>query len=239
MNNEVSKPQASALAQLGNLFVAPAQALDYADRRPNLLWVPLGVSLLLDGAMGAWFALTVNLAAWRAVMIAMAARSNPEAAARVATFYTHHGRGMLLAQFAGGGIVGLLIVELVFALYLFLADKLFSADSRGFGRWFSFTAWTWLPVSLGILASMVAWAFSNHSGAIDTLDVTSLNALFFHLPQSSSYFRIAQFSILQFWVIGLVAFGLMRWCRHGLSKALGIALAPYVLFYGIRFLLFR
>lgn len=235
--NQESAPSGSVFAQLANLFVAPAQALDYADRRPQMLWLPLGVNLSVSAALGILFALTVNLAAWRAAMVRIAAAANPEAASRVAEFYTQHGRGMLLAQFAGGGVIGLAIIELLFALYLFFADKLFSADSRGYGRWLSFTAWTWLPLTVGYIASIIAWALSSHSSNFGSVDVTTLNSLFFHLPMTSRYHRLTQFSILQFWIIGLTAFGLKRWCRHGTGKALAIALAPYIVVYGIMFLL--
>ncbi len=235
---DTNSRDASALVQLGNLFVAPGQALDYADRHPKMLWLPLGLTVVLNTVLGIWFALTVNMAAWRAAMISAAAKTNPQAAQRAAELYLHHGRAIVLAQFGIGSLIGLLIVELLFALYLFLADKLFSADSRGYGRWLSFTGWTWLPVTLGIIAGMVVWAVSSHdSSGISLLDVTSLNALFFHLPVGSRYYRLAQFSILQFWVIGLVAFGLKRWCGHSTGKAMGIALAPYVLIYGILFLI--
>lgn len=229
-------PAGSAIAQLGNLFVAPAHALDYAFARPKMLWLPLGLTLALNTALGAWFALSVNLAAWRAMMVRMAAARNPDAANAVAELYSRHGRGFLLAQFAGGSLIGLLLIELVFALYLFLADKLFSAASRSYARWLSFTSWTWLPVCVGILAAMIAWALSNHGGNVQFGDITTLNALFFHLPSTSRYYDIAQFSILQFWVIGLVTYGLKRWCSHATGKALGIALAPYVVVYGILFI---
>jgi|GEM_PF-961593 len=237
MNEESNAaPRGSALAQLGNLFVAPAQALDFADRRAKMLWLPLLITLACQAALGAWFALTVNLGSWRAAILQGIAARNPEAASHAAQMYAHHGRAILLGQFAGGGVVWLLIIELLFALYLFLADKIFSADSRGYGRWFSFTAWTSLPMALGSIAGMVAWALSNHAANFDLLAVTSLNTLFFHLHPGDAYYRLAQFSILQFWTIGLMVFGLKRWCRHGTSKALGIALAPYVVVYGLLFL---
>lgn len=229
--NEESAPRASALSQLGNLFVAPGQALDYADRHPKMLWLPFGVTLLANAILGFWVAFTMSLAGWRAMMMHIVARTHPEAAGH----FAHAGRGYLIIGTVVA-IVVLAIIELVYALYLFLADKLFSADSRSFGRWFSFTAWTWLPIVLAYIAGMVAWGLSAHGASPTPGDVTSLNALFFHLPPGSHYYRLAQFSVLQFWVIGLVTYGLTRWCRHGVGKAFAIAVAPYVVVYGIMFL---
>lgn len=227
-----SKP--SALAQVVNLFVAPGQALDYARERPGMWWLPLGIVLALQAVMGVWVALTMNMAAWRQMMVETISRANPDHAQQAIHMVTQHGRGYLLFGMLIG-LVGMVIIELLYALYLFLADKLFSASNQGYGQWFSFTTWTWLPVSLGLIASIIAWALSDKSTHLMQMDVTNLNTLLFHLKPGSHLFRIAQFSVLQFWVIGLVAYGLKRWRGHGTAKALAIALAPYVAIYAIMY----
>lgn len=234
---EPSAPRSgSALAQLGNIFVAPAQALDYAGRRPRGLVLPLGLTLALNALFGFWYAFSVNVAAWRAAMIQIAATQNPEAASRVAEFYGRHGRDFLVLG-AAIGVVWLAVIELLFALYLFLADKLFSADSQSYGRWLSFTSWTWMPVAVGFVAAIIAWAVGSHGAQLELANITSLNSLLFHLAPHDRLFKLAQFSVMQFWVIGLVTYGLVRWRRHSVGKALAIALAPYVVVYGILFLL--
>ncbi|MGA7965782.1 MAG: YIP1 family protein [Gammaproteobacteria bacterium] len=228
--------QSSALSQLANLFVAPSQALDYADHHPKMWWLPLGILLLLNAAIGIWVALTINLAAMHAMMVAAIKKANPEHAEQAIRLISNHGRGYVILGVVIG-LIALVFIELIYALYLFLADKIVSADSRSFGRWFSFTTWTWLPISLAYIAAMIAWGVSSHSGAFAQGDVTSLNALFFHLQPQDRLFKLAQFSILQFWVIGLVVYGLKRWCRHGTGKAVTIALIPYIVVYGLIFLL--
>ncbi len=234
-NSAATASKPSALSQLINLFVAPAQALDYADRHPKMWWLPLGITLVFNAALGIWVVLTMNLAAWREMMIQLVGKANPDHAAQAIQLISQHGRGYLMLGTIVG-LAGLVIIELLFALYLFLADKIFSADSRGYGHWFSFTTWVWLPIVLGSIAAMIAWTMSNHGGDLTQIDVTTLNALFFHLKPGDHLYKLAQFSIFQFWVIGLVAYGLKRWCRHGTDKALVIALVPYVVVYGIIFL---
>lgn len=238
MNENQSEPEEnakpSAFAQVANIFVAPAQALDYARERTGMWWLPLGIVLLLQAVLGAWVAMTINIAAWRQMMVETISRANPDHAQQAINMLTQHGRDYLLFGMLTG-LAGMVIIELLYALYLFVADKVFSADSRGYGKWFSFTAWTWLPVSLGLIASIVAWALSNKSTHLTQMDVTNLNTLFFHLKPGSHLFRIAQFSILQFWVIGLVTYGLKRWRNHGTAKALAIAVAPYVVIYAIMY----
>ena len=221
--------QSSALSQLINLFVAPSQALDYADRHPKMWWLPLGITLLFSIALGVWFMLTVNINAWHAMMVHVLSQSHPEAVSRVA----HMGRGTLLFGVIGGAIA-IVVIELLYALYLFLTDKLFSASNQGYGRWFSFTTWTWLPISLAYIAGMIAWAFANHSTDLRLSDITSLNSLLFHFSPASHFFAATQFSVINIWVIALVTLGLQRWRGHGTGKAIGIAIAPYVVYYGIR-----
>lgn len=229
---ENTKP--SALAQVVNLFVAPGQALDYARERPGMWWLPLGILLAVQAVMAVWVALTMNMAAYHQMIAESIARTNPEHAQQAIQMMTQHGRGFLMFGMLIG-LVGLVIVELLYALYLFLADKVFSADSGSYGQWFSFSVWTSLPATLGIIASLVAWALSNKSIPLEQVDVTSLNNLFFHLKPGTHLFRIAQFSILQFWVLGLMTYGLKRWRNHSTAKALAIAIAPYVVIYAIMF----
>ena len=234
-NNAPEESQGSAFSQLVNLFVAPGQALDYADRHPGMWWLPLGVTLLFNAVLGVWVALTINMSAVHAMMIAAIRKSNPEHAQQAIQMISSHGRGYILIGVVFG-LIFLAVVELIYALYLFLADKLASADSRGYARWFSFTTWTWLPLTLAYIAGIVTWAVVSHNGGFNQADITSLNSLIFHLQPGNPFYKLAQFSILQFWVIGLVTYGLKRWCRHGTAKALTITLLPYIVVYGILYL---
>lgn len=225
----------SAIAQILNLFVAPGEALDYARRHPKMWILPLGLTLAFGIAVGAWFALGVNLEAWRGEMLRLAVARNPQAASRVGETFKHFGRGYLLLTFAGSVFIGTIIVELLYSLYLLLADKVFSTESRGYGAWFSFTAWTWLPTILGAIATLILFALSGHNLSVQQMSITSLNALFFHLKPTAPHYSAAQFSILYFWVIALMTYGLKRWAGHSTGKALAIAAAPFVVIYAILF----
>jgi len=234
--NTPDESKGSAFSQVINLFVAPGQALDYAREHPGNWWLPLGIVLALQAVMAVWIALTININAWHQMMAQAMAKANPEHAQQAIQMLSSHGRGYLMVVMLMG-LIGTVIAELLYALYLFLADKVFSADSKGYGKWFSFTTWTGLPVALGIMASIIAWGLSSKTGSLEHLDVTNLNSLVFHFHQGSPFYKVAQFSILQFWVIGLVTYGLKRWCRHGTGKALAIALLPYIAVYGILYLI--
>ncbi|MDN5865409.1 MAG: YIP1 family protein [Gammaproteobacteria bacterium] len=230
-----SAPGGSAFAQLGNLFVAPSQALDYALEHAKMWWLPFAIVLGLQLILGIWIAVTINIDVLHAMMAQAMAQTNPEQAQQTMEVLSQHGRGFFMLMSIVGVIV-LGIGEVIFALYLFLADKLFSAANRGFGKWFSFTAWTWLPLAIAIIISGIVWALSSHATGMPT-DPTSLNALLFHLESGDFGFSAARFSILQFWIIGLVAFGLKRWCGHSWGKATVIALVPYIVYYGLQLLI--
>ncbi|MGH8225990.1 MAG: YIP1 family protein [Gammaproteobacteria bacterium] len=222
-------------SQVANIFVAPGQALDYVRSNARSWWLPLGILLVFTAAFSLWWALTVNLDAYHMAQMQMLTQLHPENADKYAHFIMHQGRGALMIGVVAS-LAFIAVVELLYALYLFLADKIFSADSKGYGQWFAFTTWTALPIVLATIASMIAFAVSNKTG-LHPADVTSLNNLIFHLSPGDGLYKIAQFSILSFWVIGLIAFGLKRWCGHGTGKALAIAIAPYVVVYGVLYLI--
>lgn len=239
MNETTGTPEAGGkqplLAQLGNIFVDPGQALDYAHGHPGKWWLPLGILLVIQTGFLVWWGLTVDLHALHLAQVRMLTRMHPEHAAQFSHYIMHQDRGALLISTVIGGVIGIAVVELLYALYLFLADKLFSADSKGYGHWLSFTAWVWLPLTLAVVANIVTFGISSRM-SVNPTDVTSLNTLFFHLKPWNAHFKVTQFSILQFWVIGLAVFGLKRWRNHGTGKALAIAVAPYVVLYLILYL---
>ncbi len=226
----------SALAQLGNLFVAPAQALDYAHDHAGKWWLPFAIVLGLQLILGIWIAATINIQVVHAMMLQALAQSHSEHAAQAAKVISQHGRGFMMIGIVTG-VIFIGIGELIFALYLFLADKLFSAANRSYGKWFSFTAWTWLPLAIAIIIGMIVWALSSHASGMPQ-DPTSLNALIFHFkPTDRHPYSAAQFSLLELWIIGLVAYGLKRWCGHSTAKAIVIAVIPFVVFYAIKYFL--
>lgn len=239
MDNTNSAPEKaakpSALPQLVNIFAAPGQALDYARQHPGTWWLPLGILLVLNAASSLWWTLSVNLKALHLMQLQAMTRLHPEYASQATKHIMAQGRGALVLEVVLGGIIGLVIVELLYALYLFMADKLFSADSRGYGQWFSFATWTGLPAALGFVAGLVTFAVSSKM-SLQPIDVTSLNTLFLHLKPANHFYKIARFSILNFWVIGLATYGLKRWCKHSTGKALTIAIVPYVVVYLIMYL---
>ncbi|MGH8160836.1 MAG: YIP1 family protein [Gammaproteobacteria bacterium] len=223
-----------ALVQLGNLFAAPSQALDYAHEHAQMWWLPFVIVLGLELILGIWVAATINIQVVHAMMLQALAQSHSAHAAQAAQMISHHGRGFMMIGVVTG-VVLLGIGELIFALYLFLADKLFSAANRSYGKWFSFTAWTWLPLAIAVIVGMIVWALSSHATGMPS-DPTSLNALIFHFkPTDRHLYGAAQFSLLEFWIIGLVAYGLKRWCGHSTAKAIAIALIPFIVYYAIKY----
>jgi hypothetical protein len=233
---EPGPARGGALAQLGNLFVAPGPALDYARERPKMWWLPFAIVLGLQLILGLWIAATINVNALHAMMLHALAQSHSAHSAQAAQMISHHGRGFLMI----GAVIGAVAIgvgEVIFALYLFLADKLFSATNRSYGQWFSFTAWTWLPYTIAIVIAGIVWALSSHATGMPG-DPTSLNALIFHFkPTNRHAFSAAQFSLLEIWIIALVAYGLKRWCNYSTAKAVAIALIPYIVYYAIKYFL--
>jgi hypothetical protein len=232
VNEPVKNP--TALAQLDNLFLSPSRALDYAHEHAKMWWLPFCITLGLQLILGIWIAATINIKYVHAMMAHAIMLSKPEHAQQAIQMINQHGRGFFMMGMVFG-VVALGIGEVIFALYLFVADKLTSAASRGYGKWFSFTAWTWLPLTIATIIAGIVWGLSSHSAMPH--DPTSLNALIFHFNPATqmSLYRVAQFSLLEIWVIALVAFGVKRWCNASTAKAIVVALIPYVAYYLIKF----
>lgn len=221
---------------LFNLFVEPSKALAYAQRRPaSFIW-PLSLQVTAVLALGAYYAHAVNLAWLRQTYINLIIQKNPAAAGYAANAAPASATRVFLL-FGIGAALGLVIVYLVFALYLFLADKLLSADSQGYSRWFSFTTWTWLPAILGTILAGIVFALSNHRMLLQKADMTNLNNLLFHFHSGSHAAALANFSFLYFWILGLLIFGMKYWRQYSSSKALAVAIIPFIAVYAIRFAL--
>lgn len=221
----------NVVTQLVNLFVSPSLAFDYMSSHRRSWWAPYGLTVLLAIGVGLWFSLGINLDIWRETMIQAATARAPQEAHRITTLLEHRGREFLLIAYAAGPFIGLTLLELIYALYLYLADNLLSSSKHTYSDWFNFTAWVWLPKALGYIAILITFAISPSNLTANELDITSLNALFFHLSESNRFFGVAHFSILYVWVIWLTAYGLRHSVGYGLTKAGAVAFTPFFIVY--------
>ncbi|HET7921128.1 MAG TPA: YIP1 family protein [Gammaproteobacteria bacterium] len=223
----------SALSSLVNIFLEPKKALADVQGHTRWLWYPFLISVVVTTAFSVWYYLSVDMAWLVDQMIAnMSDKMDPEKADAIRASMT---RG----RFLFGSLIGVpLVIGVIYVLqtvYLLLVSKLAGYEVQSFGKWFNFTAWTSLPNVLGTLASAIALLFSSgNQVSLYKTDVTSINTLLFHLPQSSTWFNTVQnLHLTLFWALGLMIFGFSRWTGRSLGKSAVVILAPYVVIYGI------
>ena len=134
-----------------------------------------------------------------------------------------------------GGVVALLLMNAILALYLNIVAKWQVKDEYSYGNWFGFSWWISMPHLVTAILSMLLVLFSTDGMvALEDLGVTTLNSLIFGVDSSNPWFGfLSGLDAFVFWSIALIAIGLKSWLGIDTKKAATIAAAPYALIYGI------
>ena len=156
---------------------------------------------------------------------------------------TRQALGMMSPSMMGGiGAISVaVILPIVFsiqALYFVIVSGI-TNDGFQFKQWFSFTAWSSIPSLIGTLASFVViLTASNGQIAPESVNPLTLNELFFGLnPIKGAGSILASTDISIFWILALMTIGYSQWTDKTLAKSFLIVSLPFVLYYGVRFLL--
>jgi len=226
----------SPLAALGNIFVAPGQAYDQIREHTAWVWWPLLLVIFTSVGFMAWYMSTVDVH-WMMLQTLqhnamVAGKLDAEQIQKIADNAT---RGSMLIRSSLGVAIFIPLIYAVLALYYFLAAKVAGYEVKGYGQWFNFTAWSNLPVIVSTLVSALVYLLrGSHQVLAADLDMTSLNALFFHQSIGDSWYTLLSgLRLTTFWTIGLSIFGMSRWTRASTGKSAIVVLLPYVLVYGI------
>ncbi len=225
--------ESSALATLGNIFVDPAKAYDAIHGHNRWLWYPLILTILAGLALVVIYFTTVDIGwLFQQQMAAHHVQMTPEQIQAAARFQS---RTTVLIIGSVGAVLGPFVVYLLSALYYFLVGKVAGYEVQGYGSWFSFAAWSNFPAILVALISIAVYLLrGSHQVDIQTLNITGLNPLLFHLQVGSPWYGLVNsLNLLTFWVLGLSVFGLARWTKRSTTHAAIVVLAPFVLIYGI------
>ena len=226
----------SPLATLGNIFVAPAQAFDDIRGHNRWLWWPLLITIAVTAAFTAWYFATVDIHWFMLQSLQQNSMVTSKLSAeQIQQMADQATRTSPLVGGVVGTLLGLPIAYALFALYYFFAAKIAGYDVQSYGSWYSFVCWTGFPAIVSTLvAALMYLLHGSQQVLLQDLDLTSLNALLFHLaPGESWYALISSLRLTTFWVIGLSIFGLARWAKRGLGHAAFVVLLPYVVIYGV------
>lgn len=130
--------------------------------------------------------------------------------------------------------LGMLALNALLAVYLNAMARLDEEQVHGFGDWFGLSWWLSLPAVAGNLLSLLVLMVSgnpHHSPA--DLSVTSLS-FWLSVPMESPWFSLTQVIRLEsLWSIYLTAVAISQWTRISSNTAWRIAMAPYVVVWGL------
>lgn len=222
---------ASAFGSLINIFVDPKKAFSDVRGHASWLWYPLLIAVLSTVVMFVWYYSTADwdVLKQQSMDYLVAHNYDKDTINRAMAGMTRRG---LIMQTCIGISVFLAIIYLVQALYLFLVSKIGGYEAQGYGEWFSFTSWVYLPMVIGNIAFAVTYLISGAHTSTYALDVTSLNTLIFKTAPDSPWFGLlSNLHLGLFWTFFLMIFGFAQWTRQSLGKSALITLAPHALIY--------
>ncbi len=216
-----------------DIVAAPGKALDEIKQHTAWMWWPLLVSMLLASGLMIYYYGWVDFA-W---LVDETIRQIPpeDRAESADTIRSFMSPSTSTWTTVAAVVIVSLIIYLISATYLHLANKLSTAADISFGQWFSLSIWSSFVGVFGVLASLAMIMMSDSNQlSLEDLQVTSINALFVHAAGGEPWFRWAStLNLINFWTIFLTGTGIARWTGASTLKSMIIAALPWVLIFGI------
>lgn len=206
----------------------------------NWSWIPF---LLVVGCavLSVYFYMAAVDQEWlRDAMVQMTAKDLSPAERKAMRDMMGQG-DVLLFSMSFGIVLKLIIVNAFMAAYLHMCSKLDDECVQGFTDWYGFCWWTSLPlVAVSLLSCVLSLSASSPQISQLVLEPTSLAYIFSVDLESPWMGLLGSLKLEYIWTIYLTTVGLSQWTNLTLAKIYRIALAPYVLIWGlwVLFLLF-
>lgn len=221
---------ANAFAVLLEMFYEPTSAFKQIKRNARP-WLPLAITAIFTALIYTWYFSIVDFS-WLADR--MAAEDPNMSKAGRAALQKFLKLGAFKWSSVGMAVAVPFLAAALYGFYYLLIAKVIDSE-EGFAQWFSFSVWTSVPQIL-VLPLMSAQIATSPSGqlAMNDLNMTSLNALLFHLPAASPWAGLASaVGAAEIWSIVLVAIGLRVWTQQSRLFCALVAIVPSLLIYGV------
>ena len=219
------------LKDLVNIFLQPASVLAHQQEQPRWLMpaaLLIGFTMLVtylyfDRVDVGWFTEQGLL------------RSGQEpSAAELAAIRQSSSAGVVKWSAVIGSAVGLAVSLLVYAVYFLLAGKV-TGLAVSLQQGLSLATWSQMPLLINSLLMLVGVLGMTPQTSLESLSLTSLDALLLRLPTDHPWYAFASsFSLLSFWTIFLAALGWKLWSRAAnWTAAVCVGVLPTVVIYGV------
>jgi len=224
----------NSIAMLQALVFEPRKAFAEMAERPRVLF-PLLLLIVATAGIALWYYRVVDLEWMTDQQLRNSGIAKALTEAQIEEMVKrageNAGRGAIMAVLATA--FGVVIVQLITALYYLLAGKITNLQ-RGFKQWFAFACWTALPSVLGVIPA--AWVLLTATSAQISqgdLQPLSLNSLFFQrAPGEPGYTLLLSINLLQFLSLYLAAVGVKTWSGRSWLFSIIFTALPFVLIYG-------
>lgn len=218
------------MKDLVNIFLQPASVLSRQQERPD--W-------LTPGALVVGFTMLVTYlyfdrvdAGWLTEQGLL--RSGRESsAAELAAVRENTSAGVIKWSAMIGSAVGLAVSLLVYAVYFLLAGKV-AGVAVSLRQGLALATWSQMPLLINSLLMLVGVLGMTPQTSLESLSLTSLDALLLHLPVDHPWYSFANsFSLLSLWTVFLAALGWKLWSRAAnWTAAVCVGALPTVVIYG-------
>jgi hypothetical protein len=218
----------TAIETFTALITSPRRAFTEIEKNPRFA-LPMILLLVANVGVIVWFYSTIDINAF--INQTLSARGlNAAQRAQASAFM---GRNFLMGSAAIGGIIGLFVVQLIEAFYLFFIYE-FLDVRRSFRQWFALTWWCSIPTLITAIAAAVMLVFSHSSGSLGVLSPFSLNSLFYHFdPADSGYTLLNSITLVQLLTLWLTIVGTHTWSQRSWALNSAVVILPRVLIYGV------
>lgn len=219
------------MSKLVDIFLQPGRVFEAERERPTFV-VPLATVALLTVAFTLAYFLRVDPAWYADNMLANLGRelTTQETAAFKAGMPSTQTQAVL------GAVMGALAVvaaNALVALYVWIAAKV-TGRTLGFRHGMSLSAWSGMPMVLGLLVALAGALTMSPQTALESLMLTNVDPLLVDLPADHRWNRLAQgFNLLTLWALVLFALGWRTWTRSSWAQAIVVALLPTLVVFGV------
>ncbi|GAB2657972.1 YIP1 family protein [Arenimonas aestuarii] len=221
------------MSHLINIFLEPAKVFADLREKPTF-WAPMLLLALATAVSTLLYFMTVDPAWFAEHQSAQMLLQNPEmTSAELAQVQSIMPGARAMGWFAAiGALVMIVVVFLVYGVYYLLAGKV-TGQAVGFRHGLALVSWSSMPMVLGSLVVIGGVLTSSPQTALESLQLTNIDPLLVQLPMDHDWSMLAKsFSLLNFWVWFLAAFGWKTWFRTGWAQALVVAVLPSFVIFG-------
>jgi hypothetical protein len=219
------------MSHVVDIFLQPTKVFDDLARHPRYV-VPLLLLAVFSAILPLWYFLSVD-PSWYQQHALLAAGADVSAADMEKARAMMPGTKALAWIGAASGVVVVLVMACLYALYLMLAGKVAGAP-MSFKRGLSLVSWSNMPALLAVVVALAGVATMAPNTPLETLMLTNVDPLLVQVSPDSPWLGLARgFSLLNLWTWFLLALGWRTMTRAGWLQSAVVALVPAAVIYGV------